>query len=137
MSAGSVLRGACFVLGILFVTGDRMQILTQRLSATKPLHQREPEDPSRIGTMRVALQNQRDGLLAFARVLDDKLAAIARSGSAGLSGPRHVSAASQARLVRLLARLESAACRHGAQVLRGLDRGLASHAEHATQQLAR
>jgi len=29
--------------------------------------------------MRVALQNQRDGLLAFARVLDDKLAAIARS----------------------------------------------------------
>src|SRR5258707_480631 len=36
MSAGSVLRGACFVLGILFVTGDRTQILTQRLSATKP-----------------------------------------------------------------------------------------------------
>jgi transposase-like protein len=31
------LRGACFVLRILFVTGDRMQILTQRLSATKPL----------------------------------------------------------------------------------------------------
>jgi hypothetical protein len=30
------LRGTSFVLGILFVTGDRMQILTQRLSATKP-----------------------------------------------------------------------------------------------------
>ncbi len=29
--------------------------------------------------MRVALQNQRDGLLAFAGVLDDKLAAIARA----------------------------------------------------------
>ena len=35
--AGSVLRGESFVLGILFVTGDRMQILTHRLSATKPL----------------------------------------------------------------------------------------------------
>jgi hypothetical protein len=42
------------------------------------LHQREPEDPSRIGTMRLALQNQRDDLLAFAGVLDEKLAAIAR-----------------------------------------------------------
>jgi IS30 family transposase len=30
------LRDVSFVLGILFVTGDRMQILTQHLSATKP-----------------------------------------------------------------------------------------------------
>jgi hypothetical protein len=45
------------------------------------LHQREPEDPSRIGTMRVALQNQRDDLLAFVGVLDDKLAAIARAAA--------------------------------------------------------
>jgi hypothetical protein len=43
------------------------------------LHQREAEDPSRIGTMRVALQNQRNDLLAFARVLDQKLDAIARA----------------------------------------------------------
>jgi len=43
------------------------------------LHQREPEDPSRIGTMRVALQNQRDDLLAFAGVLDAKLDVIARA----------------------------------------------------------
>ena len=43
------------------------------------LHQREPEDPSRIGTMRIALQKQRDDLLAFAGVLDDKLTAIARA----------------------------------------------------------
>jgi hypothetical protein len=43
------------------------------------LHQREPEDPSRIGTMRRALQNQRDDLLAFAGVLDEKLDAIARA----------------------------------------------------------
>src|ERR1700692_2101053 len=41
------------------------------------LHQTEAESPSRIGTMRVALQDQRDDLLDFARVLDDKLAAIA------------------------------------------------------------
>jgi hypothetical protein len=43
------------------------------------LHQREPEDPSRIGTMRRALQNQRDDLLAFAGVLDEKLDAIAHA----------------------------------------------------------
>ena len=40
---------------------------------------REPEDPRRIRPVRVALQNQRDDLLAFAGVLDDKLAAIARA----------------------------------------------------------
>jgi hypothetical protein len=45
------------------------------------LHQRESEDPSRIGTMRVALQNQRDDLLAFAGVLDAKLDAIARAAA--------------------------------------------------------
>src|ERR1700674_2571129 len=43
------------------------------------LHQRESDDPSRIGTMRRALQNQRDDLLAFAGVLDEKLGAIARA----------------------------------------------------------
>jgi len=40
---------------------------------------REPEDPRRIRPVRVALQRQRDHLLAFAGVLDDKLAAIARA----------------------------------------------------------
>jgi hypothetical protein len=40
---------------------------------------REPEDTRRIRPVRVALQNQRDHLLAFAGVLDDKLAAIARA----------------------------------------------------------
>ena len=40
---------------------------------------REPEDPPRIRPVRVALQNQRDDLLAFAGVLDDKLAGIARA----------------------------------------------------------
>ncbi len=40
---------------------------------------REPEDTRRIRPVRVALQNQRDDLLAFAGVFDDKLAAIARA----------------------------------------------------------
>jgi hypothetical protein len=40
---------------------------------------REPEDPRRIRPVRVALQNQRDDLLAFAGQLDTKLAEIARA----------------------------------------------------------
>ncbi len=43
------------------------------------LAQREPRDVRRIRPMRVALQNQRDALLAFAGVLDAKLAAIAQA----------------------------------------------------------
>ena len=39
---------------------------------------RESDDPRRIRPVRVALQNQRDDLLAFAGVLDDKLRTIAR-----------------------------------------------------------
>lgn len=40
---------------------------------------RELEDPRRIRPVRVALQNQRDHLLAFAGLLDAELAAIARA----------------------------------------------------------
>ncbi len=40
---------------------------------------REPEDTRRIRPVRVALQNQRDDLLAFAGVLDNKLADIAQA----------------------------------------------------------
>ena len=40
---------------------------------------REPEDPRRIRPVRVALQHQRDDLLAFAGVLDAELAGIARA----------------------------------------------------------
>jgi hypothetical protein len=40
---------------------------------------REVQDPSRIGILRRALQNQRDDLLAFAGVLDANLEAIART----------------------------------------------------------
>jgi hypothetical protein len=47
------------------------------------LAQREPEDVRRIRPLRVALQNQRDDLLAFAGVLDKKLAHIARTHEIG------------------------------------------------------
>src|SRR3984957_4993559 len=43
------------------------------------LTKREPEDLRRIRPLRVALQNQRDDLLAFAGVLDAKLADIAQA----------------------------------------------------------
>ena len=43
------------------------------------LAHREPEDVRRIRPLRVALQNQRDDLLAFAGVLDAKLADIAQA----------------------------------------------------------
>jgi hypothetical protein len=43
------------------------------------LARREPEDARRIRPVRVALQNQRDDLLAFAGVLDERLTAIARA----------------------------------------------------------
>ena len=43
------------------------------------LAQYEPEDVRRIRPLRVALQNQRDDLLAFAGVLDEKLATIVQT----------------------------------------------------------
>ena len=43
------------------------------------LAHREPKDARRIRPVRVALQNQRDDLLAFAGVLDEKLIAIAQA----------------------------------------------------------
>jgi hypothetical protein len=43
------------------------------------LTRREPEDARRIRPVRIALQNQRDDLLAFAGVLDGKLTAVART----------------------------------------------------------
>ena len=46
---------------------------------TDELEHLEPEDARRIHPVRVALRNQRDDLLAFAGVLDKKLAAIAQT----------------------------------------------------------
>jgi len=66
----------------------RPPILRQSLLATRQvlfdfvveeLACRELEDARRIRLVRVALQNQRDTLLAFAGVLDDKLADIAQA----------------------------------------------------------
>jgi hypothetical protein len=52
----------------------------QRLTSTnRHLNCPEPEDVRRIRPLRVALQNQRDALLAFAGVLDAKLIAIAQT----------------------------------------------------------
>jgi len=48
-------------------------------SIVQELAQREPEDERRIRPVRIALQNQRDNLLAFAGVLDGKLTGIAQS----------------------------------------------------------
>jgi hypothetical protein len=49
------------------------------------LERLEPEDAWRIHPVRVALRNQRDDLLAFAGVLDTKLAGIARALEISLS----------------------------------------------------
>jgi hypothetical protein len=49
------------------------------------LARREPEDARRIRPVRIALQNQRDDLLAFAGVLDDKLIAVARAQELSVS----------------------------------------------------
>jgi hypothetical protein len=46
---------------------------------TAELLAREPLDSKRIRPVRIALRNQRDDLLAFSGVLDDKLEAIAQS----------------------------------------------------------
>src|SRR3954454_8018513 len=81
---------------------------------------REPEDPRRIRPVRVALQNQRDDLLAFAGVLDAKLAAIACAHAVPeplvreacmLDPPVH-------HLTRILAGVERAASADGRQVPR-------------------
>jgi len=50
------------------------------------LRQREPLDSARICPVRVALERQRESLLGFARVLDEKLAKIARQFRAIKSG---------------------------------------------------
>ena len=48
------------------------------------LREREHLDKKRIGKVRLALQNQRDDLLAFAGVLDRKLQTIAQDNEVGM-----------------------------------------------------
>ena len=52
---------------------------------TAELMARECMDKKRIRTVRIALQNQRDDLLAFAGVLDGKLEAIAQTHALPMS----------------------------------------------------
>jgi hypothetical protein len=52
---------------------------------TDELERLEPADARRIRPVRVALRNQRDDLLAFAGVLDKKLAGIAQALEISLS----------------------------------------------------
>ena len=72
------------------------------------LAKREPEDVQRIRPLRVALPNQRDNLLAFAGILDAKLANIARVCHCGAPRACSLHAAPIAEhLNRLLAGMES------------------------------
>jgi len=65
---------------VLALAGPSLDIRNEMFDfIVAEIGRREHVDPRRIRPVRVALQNQRDDLLAFAGVLDDKLAAIART----------------------------------------------------------
>ena len=69
---------------VLSLTGPDVAVRQEMFDfAAAELHGREHADVRRIRPMRVALQNQRDGLLAFARVLDGKLVAVAQAHDVG------------------------------------------------------
>ncbi len=71
---------------VLALAGPPLATRQERFDfIVEELARREPEDARRIRPVRVALQNQRDDLLAFAGVLDAKLADIAQSH--GISEP--------------------------------------------------
>src|SRR4051794_33718106 len=63
---------------VLALAGPDLATRRELFNFVSELMAREPEDPRRIRPVRVVLQNQRDDLLAFAGLLDAKLAAIAR-----------------------------------------------------------
>jgi len=65
---------------VLALAGPRLDIRNEIFDfIVAELARRESVDSRRIRPVRIALQNQRDDLLAFAGVLDDKLATIART----------------------------------------------------------
>jgi len=65
---------------VLALAGPSLDIRNEMFDfIVAELGRREPLDPRRIRPVRIALQNQRDDLLAFAGVLDNKLALIARA----------------------------------------------------------
>lgn len=65
---------------VLALAGSSLNIRKEMFDfIVAEMKRREVDDPRRIRPVRTALQNQRDDLLAFAGVLDDKLATIART----------------------------------------------------------
>ncbi|MET3135372.1 hypothetical protein AAKU55_005680 [Oxalobacteraceae bacterium GrIS 1.11] len=71
-------RTAWLAHDILALAGPDLQIRKDLFDfIVTEFGRRESDDPRRICPVRVALQNQRDDLLAFAGVLDDKLSTIA------------------------------------------------------------
>ena len=72
---------------VLALAGPSMDIRNEMFDfIVAEMKRREADDPRRIRPVRVALQNQCDDLLAFAGVLDDKLATIAHAHQS----PEHV-----------------------------------------------
>ncbi|CAE6808958.1 hypothetical protein R69888_05569 [Paraburkholderia haematera] len=107
-------------------------VVVQELAA------REPQDARRIRPVRVALQSQRDDLLAFAGVLDAKLAGIAQA--AGVPDDLVRAACLLHRnadhIARVLARLGAVTIKTGQPVPRRLRRRRPGHRTHAAQQCA-
>jgi hypothetical protein len=99
------------------------------------LREREALDARRIRPVRIALQNQRDDLLAFAGVLDGKLAAIAQRVHVPEALVR--AAPQAAHLAGILAGMGPAARQTGRPVPRRVRRGVGGHCPHAAQQCAR
>ena len=65
---------------VLALAGPSLDIRNEMFDfIVAELFRREKEDTRRIRPVRVTLQNQRDDLLAFAGVIDDKMAMIARA----------------------------------------------------------
>ena len=66
--------------GVLWLAGPEVVVRQEMFNfVAAELHRREHEDVRRIRPMRVALENQREALLALAKVLDDKIVAITQS----------------------------------------------------------
>ena len=64
---------------VLALAGPDLATRRELFDSVAELMAREHEDPRRSRPLRVALQNQRDDLLAFAGLLDAELAGIARA----------------------------------------------------------
>ncbi|MGK7913243.1 MAG: hypothetical protein AB4050_17455 [Synechococcus sp.] len=76
---------------ILQLAGPEYSVRQELLAfIVAELKLRECQCPHRIGPLRRALHNQREQLLAFARLLDDKLAEIAERFAVSLVGVREV-----------------------------------------------